>query len=185
VDAREGGETLGSVHSRPGLELAAAASNGAGGGLTAARPGQEGSAPSYGRPGSPSATTGPFAASMGARAGLGRSEWQGGKERTGGPLGVPGRTARGARRGWTSRWPWDVRGFGERASGRREGARTSRRRTARAGALWRAGARATSSWPEIVSDWPCSSEIYSKNLNTSARSDEYESCRSSYPLQLL
>jgi hypothetical protein len=39
VDAREGGEMLGSVHSRPGLELAAAASNGAGGGLTVARPG--------------------------------------------------------------------------------------------------------------------------------------------------
>jgi hypothetical protein len=51
----------------PGLELAAAASNGAGGGLTAARPGQEGSAPLYGRPWTPSATTGPSAASMGAR----------------------------------------------------------------------------------------------------------------------
>jgi hypothetical protein len=45
VDAREGGEWLGSVYSRPGLELAAVASSGAGGGSTVARPGQEGRCP--------------------------------------------------------------------------------------------------------------------------------------------
>jgi hypothetical protein len=52
----------------------------------------------------------------------------------------------------------------------REGAgvaQTSRRRTAHARALWRAGARATPRRLEIVSDWPCSSEIFSKNLNKS------------------
>jgi hypothetical protein len=52
----------------------------------------------------------------------------------------------------------------------REGAgaaRTSRRRTARARALWRAGARTTLRRLEIVSDWPCSSEILSRNLNKS------------------
>jgi hypothetical protein len=48
VDAKDGGERLGLVHSRPGLELAAAASNGAGGGLTTAWPGQEGGTPLYG-----------------------------------------------------------------------------------------------------------------------------------------
>jgi hypothetical protein len=99
VDAKDGGEGLGLVPSQPGLELTAAASNGAGGGSTAARPEQEGGAPLYGRPGSSSVTTRPSATSMGARAGLGRNEWQGGLERTDGPPGVPGRTARGARRG--------------------------------------------------------------------------------------
>jgi hypothetical protein len=116
---------------------------------------QRGAVPLYG--GQESTAT-----SLGVNAGLGRSERQGGKERTSGPSGVPGRTARSARRGWTPRPSWDARGFGERASGRREGARTSRRRTARA--LWRAGARATSRRPEIVSDWPCSSEIFSKKF---------------------
>jgi hypothetical protein len=48
VGAKDGGEGLGLVPSRPGLELAAAASNGAGGGSTAARPGQEGGAPFMG-----------------------------------------------------------------------------------------------------------------------------------------
>jgi hypothetical protein len=48
LDAREGGEGLGSMHSRPGLELATVASNGAGGGSTAAWPGQEGRCPLYG-----------------------------------------------------------------------------------------------------------------------------------------
>jgi hypothetical protein len=52
-------------------------------------------------------------------------------------VGVPGRTARGARRGQTLRRPWDVRGFGERAS---EGARGLGRR----GGVRCAGARATS-----------------------------------------
>jgi hypothetical protein len=47
VDAREGGEGLGLVYSRPGLELAAVASNGAGGGSTVAWPGQEGQRPYY------------------------------------------------------------------------------------------------------------------------------------------
>jgi hypothetical protein len=97
VDVREGGEVLGLLPSRPRLELTAAASNGAAGGSTAARPGQEGGGSLYGRPGSSSATTRPSAASMGACAGLGRREWQGGLERTDGRPGVPDRTARGAR----------------------------------------------------------------------------------------
>jgi hypothetical protein len=141
VDVREGGEVLGLLPSRPRLELTAAASNGAAGGSTAARPGQEGGGSLYGRPGSSSATTRPSAASMGACAGLGRREWQGGLERTDGPPGVPNRTARGARsRGGTSRPSWDACGFGERASGRHEGARMPRREGAGARG---AAARAT------------------------------------------
>jgi hypothetical protein len=185
VDAREGGETLGLVHSRPGLELAAAASNGAGGGLTAARPGQEGSAPLYGRPGSPLATTGPSAASMGARAGLGRSEWQGeGTDRRSVGHSRPDSARREERvdseaalgRAWLR---------GTSLGKARGGSDVEAAYGTHARALWHAGARATSRRPEIVSDWPCLSEIFSKNLNTSARSDEYEICRSSYPLQLL
>jgi hypothetical protein len=49
----------------------------------------------------------------------------------------------------------------------REGARGSDAEVAGAGAGMRAGARATSRRPGIVSDWPCSSEIFSKNLNRS------------------
>jgi hypothetical protein len=80
-----------------------------------------------------------------------------------GPLCTP-RNRTTARR---SKRPRHARGVGKgrAALGRREGtsegarvARTSRRRTARARALWRAGARATSRRPEIVSDWPCSSD---------------------------
>jgi hypothetical protein len=86
------------VPSRPGLDLAGAASNGGGGGLTAARSGQEGGAPFMGGQGACKRPQGTTATSMGAHAGLGRSEWQGGLERTDGPPGVPGRTARDARR---------------------------------------------------------------------------------------
>jgi hypothetical protein len=73
---------------------------------------------------------------------------QGSLERTDGPPGVPGRTARGARRRGASRPSWDACGFGERASGRREGARTPRRAGAGArGATSRSGAEKLSLCP--------------------------------------
>jgi hypothetical protein len=83
VDAREGGQVLGLLSSWPSLELAAAASNGAGGGSTAARPGQEGGAPFMGGQGACKRPQGTTTTSMGARAGLGGSEQQGRQARNG------------------------------------------------------------------------------------------------------
>jgi hypothetical protein len=80
---------------------------------------QRGAAPLYG--GQESTAT-----SLGVNVGLGSSErqWRQGTDRW--SVGVPGQMARGARGGGgTSRPSWDARGFGERASGRREGARTN------------------------------------------------------------
>jgi hypothetical protein len=45
----------------------------------------------------------------------------GGMERTGGPLGIPGRTARDARRWWTPRQPRWARGQGKGGLGTRAG----------------------------------------------------------------
>jgi hypothetical protein len=84
------------------------------------------------------------------------------KERTGGPLGVPGRTARDARRGWTPRLGGHAWLRGTSLGKARGGSDVEAAYGARAGALWRAGARATSRRHEIVSDWPCSSEISPK-----------------------
>jgi hypothetical protein len=78
----------------------------------------------------------------------------------------------------TSRGPRCVRCLGKARPGTAcdtdaEAARHARRRGAER------------SWLEIVSQCPCLNVKISKNLNRSAQSGEYESCRSHYPLQLL
>jgi hypothetical protein len=163
--AKDGEEGLGLVHSRPGLELAAVASNGAGGGLTAAQPGQEGGAPLYGRPGSSSATTRPSAASMGVRAGLGRSEWQGrqgtdrwsvGRSRPDGARHEEGVDSEAASVG---AWPGEGR---PRDAG---GPDAEARYGARGAARCRAGL-------ENISQCPCLNASNSKKLNRSAPNNE-------------
>jgi hypothetical protein len=144
-----------------------AAIHGTGGGSAVGMARGEGGAPFMGGQGACKRPQGTTATSMGARAGLGGSEQQGRQARNG-PVVLGRAWLRGTSLG-KARGGSDV----EAVYG------------AHAQALWRAGAWETSRRPEIVSDWPCSSEIFSKNLNTSARSDEYVSCRSSYPLQLL
>jgi hypothetical protein len=127
---------LGSVYSRPGLELAAAASNGAGDGSTVARPGQEGGAPLYGRPGSPSATTRPSAASLGARAGLGRSEPQGNDVGPGKALQYGGAT-----RGAAFEASWGAGGLGNTRPRAARGGGSDGEVGGRLGRAWRAPAR--------------------------------------------
>jgi hypothetical protein len=101
---------------------------------------QRGAAPLYG--GQESTVT-----SLGVNAGLGRSErqWRQGMDRW--SVGIPGRTERGARRGWTPRRPRWAHGLGKSGLRTREGPDAKARYGARErGAGARGAARRRSAW---------------------------------------
>jgi hypothetical protein len=130
------------------------------GGSTVAWPGQEGSAPFYGRPkidgDVPRCTRRPLLRSTASKLGRHAHAGEGGD----GPTVKAARHGEGAasdrlgaRAAWGRRGASGCAASGRaRGPGRRGGDPGARR------ALWRAGARATSGRPGIVSDWPCSSD---------------------------